>query len=67
MLKAANTEFQGNFLESIISTESIIYGFWLINNYVGYLGLLESVDASNLITCKTLLKGSIQYSIPSPM
>lgn len=57
------------FLKSTIKITSSSYGVWLIHNDVRStvccLGRLRLVGASDLISCETLLKFSVMYSIPS--
>lgn len=61
LLKAENREFESSFLKSTIKAES-----WLINNDVYCLGQLGSAGAHDLVPCKSLLKISVKYPIPSP-
>ena len=69
LLKAANTEVESNFLNSIIEFESSQCGYWLVNNDVCCLGQLRSVGASVLNPYKTLVKDfcRVFHSFPHMM
>ena len=60
-LIAANTKVKNSFLKIYKKVESIL----VINNDVCYIDELGSVGVSDLIPCKTLLKISLKFPIPS--
>ena len=66
LLKAADTEVKNSFLESSVKVES--NHLWILVDKQWFLmaGQLGSVGASDLISCKTLLKiSSEKHPLPS--